>query len=209
MVVLELLTVAGAGYTGYSAWLMGRFYRPAAATGAGLGCATTSATGIQFYRRKDSYVPPVYINSGSPGHVGIGIPVGGGMVQEREFVFSRWQVNSEDKIVKFNGLCGSHDPNVSKIWINTAENFAATMQTYGISTEEFPATLPLRALRFSWDGPVWYDLPSAAVSCNRIWVARKATLARRLPLTFVVAGATLISVSYLTYKWRQFKGAAS
>lgn len=198
MVVLEIMSVVGAGYTAYNAWLMGSFYKKARGTGEGLQRATESAHGLELYGIKTNYAPPVYINTGGAGS--IGIPVGGGAYNSRELIFSRWRSVGDGQNKLFDYLRGSRDPNVVKTWINTAEEINNLCTQYQIAQGTFPVKLPLRALRFTWTGPVWFDLPSAAISQNRNWVAKKAALARRGPFAFTVAvvtvGCLLISSNY-------------
>jgi hypothetical protein len=189
MVVLEIMSVAGAGYTAYNAWLLSSFYYKAKATGEGLQCAQSSAHGLELYGNKMNYGPPIYINTGGAGSVGI--PIGGGIYTTRELVYSRWRSVGNGKNEHYDYLYGSRDPNVVKTWVNTAEELNNLCAQYQIAQGTFPVKLPLRALRFNWSGPVWFDLSSAAISQNRNWVAKKAALARRGPFAFTVAIATV------------------
>jgi hypothetical protein len=197
MVVLEIMSVTGAGYTAYNAWLMGSFYKKAHDTGEGLKCAQSSAQGIELYGNKMNYEPPIYINTGGAGSVGI--PIGGGMYTTRELVYSRWRCIGGGKKEHYDYLRGSRDTNVVKTWINTAEELNNLCGQYQIAQGTFPVKLPLRALSFNWSGPVWFDLTSAAISQNRNWVVKNAALARRRPFAFTVAIATVGCLCLLRY----------
>lgn len=190
MVVLESIYVAGLGYSAYNAWLMGSFYHKAKATGEGLQCAASSAHGLELYGIKTNYAPPVYINSGGTGS--IGIPVGGGTYNSREFVYSRWRCIGGGKNELFDYMRGSHDSAVVKTWINTSEELTNLCAQHQIAQGTFPVKFPVRALRFHWNGPVWYDLPSGAISPNRNWVALKAAQGRMRPFAVPVMFLTSV-----------------
>lgn len=147
--------------------------------------------GAELYTAKQTYRPPVYLNTGT-GHVSVGIPVGNGEVDtEYRRTYSKFRAKDTSSSYT-NYWSPSERGRIS--WINTADQLANVSNRYSIDTSAFPVAFPIRVHEHTWPGPVWHDQKAARIGPNKLEVARAAAWARRFPYSVTAAAVAVVTM---------------
>ena len=81
-------------------------------------------------------------------------------------------------------------------WINTYDQFASTIETFGLTPTNYPARIPLRAAHYTWSKPTALYVVKASpllepdIHCigpDRAQVMRRARLIEALPFATGIA----------------------
>jgi hypothetical protein len=161
------------------------------------------AGGVELYAYKQHISPPMYIEIWEG--TGINIPVGGGNLRyDPVFLYSHFHGTTNNVLMEYRNLqVASPASRFTESYINTHGDLIAMGLRYGIDLKIFPITLPIKAVEYKWNDPVWADTYSGTISDDPAIVALSAAWAR-LPF-FSVVGLCITLAVGAAYCIRKYK----
>ncbi len=153
---------------------------------------TESVVAVELSVPERNYHPPVYIGTGNPALVGI--PIGGGYSDSEKPLFhSTWDGS--------NWIVGKNldlKRPTHQWWVNTPNDLQQLLESKKISSNSFPASLPLKVseVRYAKGQPLWHHPPSRLLISGDKNTLIREIVHRKTFGTFW--GAAVITLSALT-----------